>query len=156
MDTRSGFEFVGGEDAGLQRCDEYINQSQALLTYADTRNGLMGAHYSSKFSPWLANGSLSIRHVYQQTRKFEAHVKKTDSTTHFVHELFWRDFCYFFCERHGTRVFQPYGVFNKGASKWHTDPAIVKRWKDGMTGMPLIDALMRELNTTGFMGNRGR
>jgi deoxyribodipyrimidine photo-lyase len=32
----------------------------------------------------------------------------------------------------------------------------VKRWRDGQTGMPLIDALMREMNETGFMPNRGR
>lgn len=34
--------------------------------------------------------------------------------------------------------------------------AIVNRWRQGKTGMPLIDALMREMNETGFMPNRGR
>lgn len=33
---------------------------------------------------------------------------------------------------------------------------VIRRWKAGKTGMPIIDALMREMNTTGFMGNRGR
>ena len=33
---------------------------------------------------------------------------------------------------------------------------IIQKWKDGQTGMPFIDALMREMNATGFMPNRGR
>jgi deoxyribodipyrimidine photo-lyase len=70
-ETRSGYEFVGGEDAGLKRCDEYINQRKALITYKETRNGLMGVDYSSKLSPWLANGSLSVRYVYHLTRQFK-------------------------------------------------------------------------------------
>lgn len=40
--------------------------------------------------------------------------------------------------------------------KWKTDQQIINRWKHGFTGMPYIDALMREMNATGFMSNRGR
>lgn len=36
------------------------------------------------------------------------------------------------------------------------DIETIKRWKEGKTGMPLIDACMRELNQTGWMSNRGR
>lgn len=39
--------------------------------YAETRNNLIGSEYSSKLSPWLANGSLSIRKVYFATKEFE-------------------------------------------------------------------------------------
>jgi deoxyribodipyrimidine photo-lyase len=39
---------------------------------------------------------------------------------------------------------------------WKVDMKTITRWKEGKTGFPLIDALMRELKYTGFMSNRGR
>lgn len=39
---------------------------------------------------------------------------------------------------------------------WSRDPSLLRRWKEGQTGMPLVDANMRELMHTGFMSNRGR
>lgn len=39
---------------------------------------------------------------------------------------------------------------------WSKDPELLQRWKEGRTGMPLVDANMRELAATGFMSNRGR
>ena len=68
-DSRSGFEFSGGEDQGLKRVREYI--SEALSTYKQTRNGLMGRNYSSKLSPWLACGAVSPRLVYHEVRDYE-------------------------------------------------------------------------------------
>lgn len=58
--------------------------------------------------------------------------------------------------RHGNKIFSSYGIYNRSYYNWNTDMEIVNRWKEGRTGMPLIDALMRELNATGFMPNRGR
>jgi len=49
----------------------YIFKSKSIATYSDTRNGLIGANYSSKLSPWLANGNLSIRMIYHKTREYE-------------------------------------------------------------------------------------
>ena len=39
--------------------------------YKETRNGMVGADYSSKFSPWLAHGCLSPRYIYQEVRRYE-------------------------------------------------------------------------------------
>lgn len=55
-------EFKGGEDAALSRLNSYL-KSGALYTYKETRNELLGQDNSSKFSPWLAQGSLSIRTI---------------------------------------------------------------------------------------------
>jgi deoxyribodipyrimidine photo-lyase len=59
-DSRSVIEFKGGEDAALRRLDSYL-KSGALMSYKETRNGLLGADASSKLSPWFAQGSLSVR-----------------------------------------------------------------------------------------------
>lgn len=47
-------------------------------------------------------------------------------------------------------------MYNRTQNKWKTNEKLIQRWKQGLTGMPLIDALMRDLNATGFMSNRGR
>jgi deoxyribodipyrimidine photo-lyase len=56
----------------------------------------------------------------------------------------------------GSKVFSAYGIYNRSYLSWKTDDTVVQRWKDGTTGFPIIDALMRDMNTTGFMPNRGR
>ncbi|MDA0671659.1 MAG: deoxyribodipyrimidine photo-lyase, partial [Bacteroidetes bacterium] len=63
-DTRSVLPFKGGETAGRARLDEYFWQGDHLKVYKQTRNGLLGANYSSKFSPWLANGCVSPRRIW--------------------------------------------------------------------------------------------
>ena len=55
-------EFVGGEEAGLARVEEYVwDNEENLELYFETRNGFLGRDFSSKFSPWLALGCLSVQ-----------------------------------------------------------------------------------------------
>ena len=118
---------------------------------------MIGADYSSKFSPWLANGTLSVRKLYYDILQFEKQVMKNDSTAHFYFELRWREFFRYYCEAHQTKVFWQSGIKPEGSSaSWRSDLDLINRWKTGTTGMPIVDAFMRELNATGFMSNRGR
>lgn len=127
-----------------------------MSKYNDTRNNLLGSNYSSKLSPWLANGTVSIRKVYWETRKFEKEQTRNESTTTYIDELFWRDFQRYWCLYNGNKVFSEYGIYARDYYAWKTSKETVQRWRDGMTGMPLVDALMREMNHTGYMPNRGR
>lgn len=136
--------------------NEYIHGKRAVSKYATTRNDLIGANYSSKLSPWLANGSLSPRKVYWEVKKFEREQTRNESTGVYIDELFWRDFNRFWCLFHGNKVFSSYGIYDRTYYDWKTNLDIVKRWRKGQTGMPFIDALMRDMNETGFMPNRGR
>lgn len=140
-DKRACYNFVGGEDAGLKRSNEYISKRKAVGHYNDTRNHLIGADYSSKLSPWLAIGCLSVRQVYHQVKEFEKEVKKNESTGVYVDELYWRDFNRYWCMNHGNKVFSSYGIYDRTYYDWKTDQKVVQRWKDGMTGVPIIDAL---------------
>ena len=69
-DSRACLAFHGGEDAALERLKEFIKSG--LFSYKKRRNELMGADFSSKLSPWLANGSLSVRQVYHAIKQLEA------------------------------------------------------------------------------------
>ena len=116
----------------------------------------MGNNYSSKLSPWLANGSISIKHVYYETKKYEKKHGHSNETKVFLDELFWRDFNRFWMLHNGAKAFSSYGIYNRTYYNWVNDMNTIKRWREGRTGMPIVDALMREMNTTGFMPNRGR
>jgi len=147
--------FRGGEDAALERLQNYFWDQDLLQKYKFTRNGLLGADYSSKFSPWLANGSLSPREIYRQVKKYEDERKDNVSTYWMVFELIWRDFFRFSAIRYGDAMFKAGGIQHKERD-WRHDRDDFERWAKAQTGIPFIDANMRELNQTGFMSNRGR
>jgi deoxyribodipyrimidine photo-lyase len=118
-----------------------------------------GQQFSSKYSSWLANGSLSCRYAYHSAIEFELSNKGAQASTQkLIYELFWRDFNYYMCLHFGNKVFYAYGCFNKRFNNldWLVEHETIKRWQEGRTGMPMVDAFMREMNCTGFMSNRGR
>ncbi|WP_080237234.1 DASH family cryptochrome [Spirosoma rigui] len=155
-DHRAAVAFHGGETEALARLNRYIWEKGLIKTYKETRNGMLGEDYSSKFSAWLALGCLSPRQVYSEVKRYETEQVKNDSTYWLVFELLWRDFFRFVALRYGTRIFKPSGIKHELGVKWSHDVELFKRWTDGTTGIPFIDANMRELNQTGFMSNRGR
>lgn len=154
-DQRGVMKFIGGESAGIRRLNEYIWEEDCLKVYKKTRNGMLGANYSSKFSPWLAKGCLSPRYVYEQVSAYEAERVKNDSTYWLIFELRWRDYFRFVCLKYGNAVFHQTGL--QGVQiPWQEDWERFKLWQEGKTGYPLVDANMREIASTGYMSNRGR
>ena len=155
FDKRAVLKFVGGETAALERLQHYFWDTDSLQNYKETRNGMLGADYSSKFSPWLAHGCISPRYIYDRVQKYERERIKNNSTYWLIFELIWRDFFRFICAKHGNKIFYQSGL--QGIDiPWKQDWKRFDLWREGQTGYPLIDANMRELAATGFMSNRGR
>ena len=155
LDSRAVLNFKGGETAGIARLKEYFWENNCLKEYKETRNGMLGANYSSKFSAWLAHGCLSPRFIYEQVQEYETERVKNDSTYWLIFELIWRDFFRFICAKHGNKIFYSSGL--QGINiPWQEDWKRFELWQQGKTGYPLVDANMRELAATGFMSNRGR
>jgi deoxyribodipyrimidine photo-lyase len=152
---KSTIEFKGGEDEGIKRLQNYFWEKDQLKVYKETRNGLLGADYSSKFSPWLALGCLSPRFIYEEVKRYERERVKNQSTYWLIFELIWRDYFRFICKKHGNKVFQLRGIKNY-VDNWSRNEEIFWKWANGVTGIPFVDANMREMNATGFMSNRGR
>lgn len=155
-DTRAVMPFVGGESAALSRLSRYFWEDDSLQSYKETRNGLIGASYSSKFSAWLAFGCLSPRYVYAEVQRYERERVANDSTYWLIFELLWRDYFRFMVKKHGNHVFLPTGMKNAAAPSLRVDWQLFEAWTQGRTGEPFVDANMRELAATGFMSNRGR
>ncbi|MBR9830961.1 DASH family cryptochrome [bacterium] len=154
-DNRSVLAFKGGEDEANNRLNHYFYESQELLLYKEKRNGLIGADYSSKLSVWLWNGCISPRHIYWEVKRFEHEYYSNDSTYWLIFELIWRDFFKYTALKNGNKIFHSHGI-NGHQNLVNPNPEFVNAWIRGKTGVPFIDANMRELAATGFMSNRGR
>ena len=154
-DERSVLHFKGSSAAAADRLQYYLWEKELLCNYKQTRNGLIGGDYSSKFSPWLAHGCISARQVYEQVKKFERYVKKNSSTYWLVFELIWRDYFHFVAKKYGPKIYQRTGILGEDKIEWGSDK-LFHLWANGRTKEPFVDANMREMNATGFMSNRGR
>jgi deoxyribodipyrimidine photo-lyase len=138
-DDRAVLRFEGGESAGIERVEGYLREGDHLREYKQTRNGLLGADYSSKFSAWLAAGCLSPRWVHREVQHYEDERVANEDTCWLVFELLWRDFFQFQFLKHGAAFFAPDGI--RGVDvEWRRDRAAFRRWADGETGVPFVDA----------------
>jgi len=174
--------YRGGLTAGGERLQRYcVGKNAPIATYKETRNGLLGTDFSTKFSAWLANGTLSPKVVFEAVEAWEKEFGANKSSYWIKFELLWRDFFSFLIERHGKNFFWLSGLGlpqqeapkdsenvkqakSNGtldgywlANDWDKGRSSdVQGWCYGRTGVPFIDANQLELVKTGYMSNRGR
>ncbi len=151
----SVFRFKGGETNAKDRIKNYFFDTRNVSRYKLTRNGLIGEDYSSKFSPWLANGSVSVKYIFKLLKEYETKVEKNDSTYWLYFELIWRDFFKYVSMQHKDKFFNKDGIYGED-KEWSDDKDVLLKWINGKTDEPFINANMIELSNTGFMSNRGR
>lgn len=148
-------DWVGGSRMGRMQLDEFLFQTHAVSTYKQTRNALDTPLASSRLSPWLANGSLSVARVAAELQRYEAEVEANESTYWLFFELLWREYFHWYAWRHGTRLFAFDGVRQQRPLTSHYAQRL-RAWESGETGYAIVDACMRQLSATGWMSNRGR
>ena len=149
-DGRAVLHFKGGEDEAWLRLEHYFWEGDHLQQYKKTRNGLLGADFSSKFSAWLAQGCIAPVSIYRQVKEYEQQRVKNSSTYWLIFELIWRDFFRFIALKEGNAFFKVPQDFEP---KVHPD---FEKWRVGATGQDFVDANMQELMHSGYMSNRGR
>jgi len=156
IDPRAAIHFKGGETQAIARLNHYFFESKCISEYKETRNGLVGADYSSKFSAWLALGCISPRFIYEELKKYEQQFGANESTYWLVFELLWRDYFRFMMKKYNVKLFQQAGIQDKEISINQHNSNQLQNWIHGKTGVDFVDANMIELKLTGFMSNRGR
>lgn len=156
IDSRAAIVFKGGESQAIARLNHYLFETKCISNYKETRNGLVGPDYSSKFSAWLALGCISPRFIYQELKKYEEEFGANDSTYWLVFELLWRDFFRFMMKKHKSKLFKQSGIKTNKLKLFKNDVQKLQDWIKGETGADFVDANMIELKLTGFMSNRGR
>ena len=116
----------------------------------DTARDIPSIEGTSRLSPYLKVGVLSIVEVFHAAQSTEARGQAT-----YIKELAWRDFyqmiaCYHPDEKN-NEIMPKYR-----AIEWEKNPTGFKAWSVGETGFPIVDAAMKQLNCTGWMHNRLR
>lgn len=137
----------GGETAAKIRWNSFYKN--LIDEYLNNRD-LPGIDKTSKLSPYLRFGNISIRFVINHLKANHSKGAQT-----FMSELIWREF-FMMILYHFPHVVQ--SAFNSQyeAIHWQNRKDWFNAWCEGRTGFPIVDAGMRQLNKTGFMHNRVR
>ncbi len=144
-----------GEEEGQRRLRKFLDQHVDRYKQDRDRPDLDG---TSTLSPWLASGALSARTcLHELTERFGEDPDKWDAGPQtWLNELIWRDFY-----RHVMNGFprlnmrRPLIAWTENVS-WREDDEGFTAWCKGQTGVPMVDAGMRQLAETGWMHNRLR
>ena len=147
-------EFKGGETSAINHLNNYF-ESESPSTYKITRNALDNWTHSTKFSAWLANGSLSVKVLLNRLRLYEAQVIANDSTYWIWFELLWREYFYWYAMTHQKKLFWFRGI-SQYTPTTCLDKKRLEQWQTGTTSYPIVNACMHQLTSTGYMSNRGR
>ena len=109
---------------------------------------------TSRLSPYLHWGMISPHTMWHKAKELTGLIPDKD-IDHFLSELGWREFSYYQLYHHPTL---PDENWQKKFDhfKWENNPQHLKAWQEGNTGIPIVDAAMRELSQTGYMHNRMR
>jgi deoxyribodipyrimidine photo-lyase len=142
LGSEAGFA-AGGEAAGRERVRKWRT---AVGEYGDRHDDLPG-DATSRLSPYLHFGCVS-------TLDLVSLLSEVDGAEPFMRQLCWRDFY--------AQVLHAFPdlrtkAFRSGATEdWHADAKALEAWQAGRTGMPIVDAGMRQLQDEGWMHNRAR
>jgi deoxyribodipyrimidine photo-lyase len=146
-----------GERAARERLKKFL--SGPIASYGERRD-LMGVEGTSRLSQDLRFGLISPRQIYSAAKRVEETLppEGRKSVMKFLAEIVWREFYMQLLWHYPELLEQEFNTSWRGM-EWPGLPEIpdaFKRWCDGMTGFPIVDAAMRELAATGWMHNRSR
>jgi deoxyribodipyrimidine photo-lyase len=144
--------FPAAEAEAIRRLDQFT--SSPIYQYTDLRNRL-DLDGTSSLSPYFHFGMLSLRQAARATfdvKRLTSNVKGAET---WLNELIWREF-YIQILYHFPHVAKT--AFNPALANipWRNDASEFEAWKRGETGVPVVDAAMRQLREIGWMHNRAR
>ncbi len=141
---------AAGEDAARTRLGAFLRDR--VGGYPQTRN-LPGLEATSRLSPDLRWGTLGGAEAVRRAHEAARDPARREGVRIWTRELAWRDFYAQLLVAHPRLAREPLRPLRV---RWRHDERAFRRWQDGMTGVPLVDAGMRQLRATGFMHNRPR
>ncbi len=140
--------FPVGEKAGYDRLAQFLHEG--LPEYHQNRDNAFDPESTSRLSPHIKWGTVSIRDLYREARN-----QGGPGAAKWIDELAWREF-YYAVTYHFPHALEGPMLPEYGGFPWSNNAEHFEAWKAGMTGYPFVDAGMRQLNETGWMHNRLR
>lgn len=146
--------FKIGEEAAFVELANFLDMK--VYDYKNNRD-IPSIEGTSRISAYLTSGTLSIRTCfYEAYLRIEEDSKNSEGIRCWIDELIWREFyanilhCF-------PRLSMGYAFQEKTENiLWREDANDLLSWQTGTTGIPIVDAFMRQLKNTGWMHNRGR
>jgi len=145
-----------GEEIALEKWREF--RDRRLQDYKNSRDDVANPDSVSRLSMYYSSGMLGVRKVLKDVEELiqdSSDSGKIRNYAKYRNELAWREFFYQVLWHNPEAVNQNYKDFEKEI-KWRNDPEEFEAWKKGETGVPFVDAGIRELRETGYMHNRTR
>ncbi len=131
-----------GEAGAMRRLEEFLPRAWSYEELHD----IPGIDGTSMLSPHLAFGEITPRQIMYRLE---------DEREPFIRQLAWREFAHSMLMEHPSMATEPLRPrFSR--MPWISDAEALEAWKSGQTGVPLVDAGMRQLLETGWMHNRVR
>lgn len=148
-------DWAAGESAAQKRLNSFLEKR--IEAYKDERD-FPGIDATSVLSPYLACGAISLRRCAHEAIRWNGGKldKGSAGAVHWISELIWREFY-----RHilvGFPRVSMHRAFNLSTEslEWSENEEHLAAWQEGRTGVPIVDAAMRQLVRTGWMHNRLR
>ncbi|MFB6145375.1 MAG: deoxyribodipyrimidine photo-lyase [Candidatus Nanohaloarchaea archaeon] len=141
---------------GREGAEERIEDFKQRIGDYDDKRDFPAEDATSKLSPHLKFGTVSIREVFWEAERMKARNNVDDEGVRvWQEELAWRDFYFQVMWNHPHCVEKPF-LEEYEAIEWEDDEERWQRFIDGKTGYPMVDAGMRQLKKEGWMHNRLR
>ena len=145
-------EWMPGEAGAQKRLKVFTEDG--LRGYKEGRNYPDRAKIS-RLSPHLHFGEISPREAWHTVRAAGFSQRLESDMDCFCSEMGWREFSTYLLYHFSQLPTQPLQK-KFTAFEWDTDDEALRRWQQGQTGVPIVDAGMRQLWRTGYMHNRVR
>jgi deoxyribodipyrimidine photo-lyase len=144
----------GGTSTGMRYLNSFLKERVVNYSKHISKPEL-GRHSCSRISPYIAWGNLSMRQVCQLALTYRDQNKNVRQIDNFASRLRWQAH---FIQKFEMECHMEFISVNKGYRQLHQTiiPEFHQAWMEGKTGVPLVDACMRCLNSTGYLNFRMR
>lgn len=157
LNTQSDIDLQeSGEEAAVEKWRDF--RDNRLGNYKNDRDEVASPESVSRLSMYYSSGMLGLRKVLQDVENLIEEEDDSDKIRNYAkyrNELAWREFFYQVLWHNPRSVHENYREFENEIN-WKNDSEEFKAWKKGKTGVPFVDAGIRELRETGYMHNRTR
>lgn len=145
--------YKGGETEAFKLLHSFLHTGEGM---ANANATVKKNEVASRLSAWLAVGSLSPREVYWKLREAETNYGLKPYFGPIILGILWRDYFRFMFKKYGNTFFKQEGFKAHAETIPLVASASLKLWQTASTGHVLIDSIMNELNTTGYINNGSR
>lgn len=151
------YKWEPGLEGAIKKMEAFLAASLPLFQHDRAK---VDRESTSQLSPWIHQGTLSVRYIYYRVKQKELEVGASggdiaQSCADFLQQMGYREYSRYL-SFHFPFLHERSLLGHLRACPWNLDQLAFKAWKQGLTGYPLVDAGMRELWSTGWLHNRLR